>query len=205
MRDIKVILFDLGGVLVELDGLPIKNQWLNNPIDETESWRLWSRSQFVKEYEKGRISSNQFAAGVIEEQGLNVSEQEFLNHYVRWPLGLYPGVLDLLAKLKNQYTLAIYSNTSELHWPRLMGEMQLDGKCDFYFASFQIGMYKPEVESFLYVAEQIKVEARHILFFDDNSINVEAAKTAGMLAEQVKGVEQLKLKLNQYQLLSLTC
>ena len=198
IQNIKAILFDLGGVLVELDGLPIKMQWLNQPISELESWRLWSQSEIVKAYEKGQITSDKFAAGIIQEQGLKLTGEEFLQQYVRWPLGLYPGVLDLLAKLKKNYVLAIYSNTSELHWPQLMDEMQLEGKFDYYFASFQMGMYKPEVESFNYVAEKMNIEPNNIVFFDDNLINVEAAKTAGMLAEQVKGINELKIKLEQF-------
>ena len=191
----KAILFDLGNVLVELDGPPIKPEWLDSSVTSEESWRRWNSSQFVEKYEKGLISAREFVEGVIGEQGLKIDAADFVKHYTLWPKALFPGVLELLADLRSRYTLALYSNTSDMHWPRMMDEMRLDGKFDYYFASFQMGMYKPDVKSFVYVADKMELEPKKILFLDDNPANVAGARQAGLLSEQVKGINQVKAVL----------
>ncbi len=201
ISNIKAVLFDLGNVLVELDGPPIKPEWLDSSVTPEESWRRWNSSLLVEEYEKGRISAREFIEGIIREQGIHIDADSFVEHYVHWPKALFPGVLDLLAGLRSRLTVALYSNTSDLHWPRLMDEMQLDGKFDHYFASFQIGMYKPDVESFAYVAGKMGLEPSSILFLDDNPANVAGARHAGLVSEQVKGIDQVKNALSRYALI----
>lgn len=192
---IKAVLFDLGNVLVELDGPPIKSEWLDSSVTPEESWRRWTSSLFVEKYEKGLISAPEFVEGVIGEQGIRVGAAEFVEHFTLWPKALFPGVLEMLADLRSRYTLALYSNTNDMHWPRMMDEMQLDGKFDHYFASFQIGMYKPDVKSFVYVADKMELEPDKILFLDDNPANVAGAREAGLVGEQVFGIEQVKAAL----------
>ncbi len=197
MAEIKVVLFDLGGVLVNLNGQPIKSEWLPGGISAKDSWQRWSDSQVVQAYEKGEMSSETFINDIILEQGLSISSEQFVDTFIHWPTGLYPGVLEFLAELRGKITIGLYSNTSELHWPRLMGEMQLEGKFDHYFASFQIGMHKPSVNSFRYVADRMQYSTKEVFFVDDNSRNVDAARCAGMKSEQTKGLEAVKLAIRQ--------
>lgn len=199
---IKAVLFDLGNVLVELDGPPIKPEWLDSSVTPEESWRRWNSSLFVAKYEKGLIGAREFVECVIEEQGIKVSVTDFIEHYTLWPKALYPGVLEMLVDIRSRYTLALYSNTSDMHWPRLMDEMQLNGKFDHYFASFQMGMYKPDVKSFVYVADKMELEPDQILFLDDNPANVAGALEAGLLGEQVFGIEQVKAALVRHKIIA---
>lgn len=200
--NIKAVLFDLGNVLVELDGPPIKSEWLDSSVTQEESWRRWNGSQFVGKYERGLIDAREFVEGVIGELGLKINVADFIEYYTVWPKALYPGVLQMLADIRTRYTLAVYSNTSDMHWPRLMDEMQLDGKFDHYFASFQIGMYKPDVKSFVYVADKMEMEPDKILFLDDNPANVASAREAGLLGEQVFGIEQVKAALVRHKIIA---
>lgn len=200
--NIKAVLFDLGNVLVELDGPPIKSEWLDSSVTPEESWRRWNGSQFVGKYERGLIDAREFVEGVIGELGLKINVADFIEYYTVWPKALYPGVLQMLADIRTRYTLAVYSNTSDMHWPRLMDEMQLDGKFDHYFASFQIGMYKPDVKSFVYVADKMEMEPDKILFLDDNPANVASAREAGLLGEQVFGIEQVKAALVRHKIIA---
>jgi len=66
--------------------------------------------------------------------------------------------------------------------------MQLAGGFDHYFASFDIGLMKPDKSAFEYVIQQMGVPPHEILFLDDTVINIEAAQACGMQAVQVKGV-----------------
>ncbi len=192
MADIEAILFDLGGVLIELDGPPIKNAWLDEDISEEESWRRWGRSSHVAAYESGKMSADQFLENVIEEQGLNLSVDEFRVAFSQWPGNTYSGTEQLLEQLRKKYTLAFYSNTSDLHLPRLMDELNLGEYFDFTFASYEIGYHKPNLDGYQYVVKQMALPAEKILFVDDNANNVESARKAGLQARHVVGPDELK-------------
>ncbi|SMF38722.1 putative hydrolase of the HAD superfamily [Alteromonadaceae bacterium Bs31] len=197
MNKIEAILFDLGGVLIELDGPPIKNEWLNEAISEDESWRRWGASAHVTEYETGRMSADQFLKKIIEEQGLTISIDEFRKVFSAWPKNTYEGVESLLLELKQTFTLAFYSNTCDLHLPRLMDELNLAAYFDQTFASYEIGFQKPALDGFEYVVNQMAFTADSILFVDDNLINVQAALKAGLRARQVRGFNELMMVLGE--------
>ena len=73
-----MLLFDLGGVIVELAGLPVWTRWSGH--DEQESWSRWLHSPAVRRFESGRSGTREFAAEVVAECDLPVSAEEFQEH-----------------------------------------------------------------------------------------------------------------------------
>ncbi len=196
--EIKVVLFDLGGVLIELQGQPVKNEWMRHPEDHERNWARWLRSPAAQAFERGESSPDAFAEALIAEMDLTVQPDAFIEHFTQWPKGLYPGVFALLDQLRQtDLAVALFSNINELHWPRVMDEMRLDGRFDHYFASHLIGQAKPSVDAFRYVSSELAVAAESILFLDDNQVNVDGALEAGMQAYVVKGIEQVRQLLEQ--------
>jgi glucose-1-phosphatase len=116
---IRVLLFDVGGVLVQLSGVEAMLAWLGKRVTAEELWRRWLQSAPVRLFETGRISADEFAAGVTSEFGLPVEPQQFLDAFIGWPTGLYPGTLEMLARIPRSYCRAILSNSNALHWPRV--------------------------------------------------------------------------------------
>jgi putative hydrolase of the HAD superfamily len=189
---IKVILFDLGGVIVELTGVPTMLRWTNNKYDEEQLWEAWLASPAIRSYEKGYLTTEQFAIQIIDEMDLPVKKAEFIDAFRQWPKGLFPGVTRLMERLRKNYTLACLSNTNELHWPRLMNEMGLDKLFTHHFASHLMGRLKPDKEAFEYVLAQLDCSAPSVLFLDDNPINVISAEKIGMIAHRVKGPKDIE-------------
>ncbi|MFH0995152.1 MAG: HAD family phosphatase [Pseudomonadota bacterium] len=191
-RELSVILFDLGGVLVELPARPIPADWVDRvPLSE-QALSGWLASPAAKAFEKGEISAAQFADALVNEMKLLIAPEEILAYFTFWPKGLFPGTKALIGKILPHYSLAIFSNTNELHWPRLMTEMELEGCFDHYFASFKIGMAKPDPAAFRYVVNALSCEPSEILFLDDSQMNVDAARLVGMNAERVCGIGQVE-------------
>jgi len=58
-----------------------------------------------------------------------------------------------------------------------------------------MGMLKPDLQAFEYVAQSLGLPPHRVLFLDDNQINVEAARTVGFSASRVLGVEQARTAL----------
>jgi glucose-1-phosphatase len=194
---LSTILFDLGGVLVELPERPIPADWAERAPSSGKELHDWLTSPAAKAFEKGEISAARFADEIVNEMKLSIAPEEILAYFTFWPQGLFPGTKSLIARILPQYSLAIFSNTNELHWPRLMNEMGLEGCFDHYFASFKIGMAKPDPAAFRYVVKALSCEPSEILFLDDSQMNVDAARLVGIKAERVIGIGQVEQVLAQ--------
>ena len=197
MKDIKAIVFDLGGVLVELNGIVPMLQWSELNLDEKTLWQHWLYSPNVRAFETGNLSAIEFAEQIVNEMQLSVSAQQFLEAFKTWPTGLFAGVTDLLPLLRKDFTLACLSNTNTLHWQLLMEDMGLGNHLDHTFASHLINKIKPDPDIFVHVIEALAMTPEQILFYDDNQINVDSAREFGMQAELVKGVDQIIAHLNK--------
>lgn len=194
-KELSVILFDLGGVLVELPGAPISSMLADHVPRSEINLSDWLTSPAVKAFEKGEISPSQFADELVDEMQLLIPPEEILVNFTLWPKGLFPGTKELIGRILPQYSLAIFSNTNALHWPRLMTEMELEGCFDYYFASFMIGMAKPDPAAYRHVIKAMSCEPSEILFLDDSQMNVDAARLAGMNAERACGIDQVEAVL----------
>lgn len=185
----KVVLFDLGGVLVELGEEPIPSEWLsgNTKFDLVD----WFTSETAVLFEKGQIDAQSFAQRLKVDLNIKATNEEVIEQFTKWPIGLFGEVTELLESLKSEYTLALLSNSNQLHWPRLMEEFGLAKYFDHIFASHHMNMAKPDLEIFEAVIEGLNVKPNEILFFDDNLNNVEASKKVGINAYRVSGVQQV--------------
>jgi glucose-1-phosphatase len=199
---IEFILFDLGGVLVELTGVPTMLKWTHNRYDVEKLWEAWLNSPAVRSFETGHSSAEQFADQIIQEMDLPVTRADFINRFTKWPKGLFPGVPQLIDRLKTNYTLACFSNSNVLHWPILMKEMGLEAMFRYHFASHLMGKAKPDKDSFEYVLDCLDSKASSVLFLDDNVINVNSAREMGMIAHTVKGPWEIEQALSKDGLLN---
>jgi HAD superfamily hydrolase (TIGR01509 family) len=188
---IEVILFDLGGVLVRLTGVPTMLEWTPGDLTEPELWEKWLRSEAVRSFESGTIDHQQFAATIIEEFRLSVSGDEFIAAFETWTDGLFDGVEELLNSLRSHYRLATLSNTNAIHWPKLTTVMGLATLIDTHFPSHESGLLKPDAAAFDNAVKQLGVTPDQILFFDDNDLNVTGARKSGLQAEIATGPESV--------------
>ena len=194
-NQIRAILFDLGGVLVELSGIPTLLSWIGNRMTPEELWVTWLSSSVVRSFETGQLHPEVFAERLIEELALPVAAEEFLREFTYWPKRLFPGALQLVQRIPPRYVRATLCNTNALHWPRLMDDMKLATVFDRHFASHLINRIKPDEDAFQHVIEALGYPASEVLFLDDNKLNVDAAKMIGMKAVQVKGIGEAQKAL----------
>jgi HAD superfamily hydrolase (TIGR01509 family) len=191
-KDIRVLLFDVGGVLVQLSGVDAMLEWLGGTVTVDELWRRWLQSAPVRQFETGQIDADEFSVRVVSEFGLTVDPQRFLESFIGWPSGLYPGTLEMLARIPRSYQRAVLSNSNALHWPRVLNEMGLGAAFDRHFVSHLTGRIKPDSEAFEHVIDSLRCSPNHVLFLDDNVLNVEAAQSLGMHAIRVRGADEVQ-------------
>jgi putative hydrolase of the HAD superfamily len=191
----QVILLDAGGVLVELSGEDAMLAMLPERVTLAELWRMWLGSTTVRAFERGLIDADTFARELIIELRLDTEPRAFLEAFTSWPKQLYPGALELLARIPRGYQRALLSNTNALHWPRKLDQLGLRHALDAHFASHLIGKIKPDRDAFQHLVDALGCRAEHVLFLDDNVINVQAAVAFGMQARLVRGVREAEQAL----------
>ncbi|MGH2388617.1 MAG: HAD family hydrolase [Chloroflexota bacterium] len=197
-KSIDVLLFDLGGVLVELSGVPPMLEWLKHSVSTEELWERWLLSPAVRTFERGHGTAAAFADSMILEFGLSVTAEEFIAEFTYWPRGVYPGVIPLLESLRGSCTLACFSNNNELHWGRICDDMGLGKYFDVRFSSHLIGHLKPDKEAFEFVVEALGCAHERILFLDDNRLNIEGALAVGMQARRTNGFSEVLRVLEEF-------
>ncbi len=187
MGETEVVLFDLGGVLIELGGVGELSA-LIGAADHEETWRRWLGCPVVRRYERGQCSTEEFCESMIGEWSLSLTPEEFLARFRRWPRGLFPGALELLAELDGRVRRACFSNTNELHWRDQFRDFGFAERLEHHFVSHEMGLVKPDLEAFEHVVRELACAPDRILFLDDNQINIEGARAAGLEARRVRGV-----------------
>jgi HAD superfamily hydrolase (TIGR01509 family) len=194
---IRVVLFDVGGVLVELGGVEALLGWMGPGTTVEQLWPIWLRSPAVRAFERGQIEPMAFAQGIVSELQLTIAPQTFLDSFAVWPTRPYPGALELVASIPSTYQRALLSNSNELHWPRIIDDLGLGVRFEHRFSSHLIGKIKPDLEVFEHVAQTLGCAPQEVLFLDDNLLNIEAARQAGMSARHARGVEESRQALRQ--------
>ena len=97
---IDVVLFDLGGVLVDLGGLPELEVFAGGGVSEEELWRRWLACPWVRRFERGHCDADSFSRGMVESWSMTVEPEEFLTAFAAWPRGLLPGARELVRSIR---------------------------------------------------------------------------------------------------------
>jgi glucose-1-phosphatase len=190
------VLFDLGGVIIELGGVS-SLQEMATSVGDDEQWHQWLASSWVRRFEKGECSATEFSTRVVAERGFDITPQRFLEIFRDWPVGPYPGTTDLLAEVQQSVQIGCLSNTNLMHWEHQTSLWPVLDMFDFRFLSFELGFAKPEEAIFRAVAERLPFSRDRILYFDDVAVNSDAARSFGFRSEQVRGIDEVRMALQE--------
>jgi FMN phosphatase YigB (HAD superfamily) len=199
-RSPDLVLFDLGGVLIELRGVATMAE-LSGIDDEDEFWWRWLECRWVRIFESGRCSPDEFARGVVDDWELPVRPDDLLEIFASWPTGPIEGAEVLVRETAAVVPVGCLSNTNELHWEGYAEDWPLIALFGHRFVSHRMGRVKPDADTFTWVADEIEVAPDRVLFLDDNEANVAGARTAGFCAERVVGVHDARRALELHGIL----
>jgi FMN phosphatase YigB (HAD superfamily) len=188
----RVLVFDLGGVLVDAAGLRELPGLLRATLSPAELRSKWLASPSVLQFETGRCRPHEFAAAFVAEWDLDLDPAQFLVRFRAWVMGPFPGIPQLLSALGSRYMLACLSNTNIVHWEKVQG---MDGVVQAFshrFVSHEIGLMKPSPAIYAHVVRELGCGAGEIAFFDDGQENIDAAAAAGLSAHLTVGPDHLR-------------
>ena len=188
---VKCILFDLGGVLVELLEERALMRMCPHLQDRNQVHDAWVGSEAVRAFETGRIGFETFCEAAMADLGVQTTVEAFREAHATFLGDPFPGAEELVLKVKRKYTVACLSNTNIEHIRGLRGKSDLLDHFDHLFLSYETGLVKPDADAFENVAATAGLEPGEILFIDDKWQNVEAALEVGFkgfVATSITGV-----------------
>jgi putative hydrolase of the HAD superfamily len=196
---IKAIVFDLGGVLIDLDFDACVNAFKEQLGFEriTDILDKWRQRGIYGDMEEGKITADEFRTEVLKESREGSTPDMIDKCIDVFLTGMDDYKVDLLKELSRKYDLFILSNNNPIAMNRshkIWEEKGLDYKTVFKeeFISCEMHLMKPGQEIFLEAIRRIGRKPEELLFIDDSLSNVEAAKKAGMNADLYIPKEDLR-------------
>lgn len=201
MKDIKTIIFDLGGVIIDLD--------VNRTIDRFSALTGFSKEKvnstyttnpLFHDYEKGKLNDDSFRDKIRSLFYADyVSDDEIDHAWNGMLLGIAAEKLELLKELKNNYQVLILSNTNNIHLnmmynkilPQVAGALSFDSFVHKAYYSHVLHMRKPDAEIYQYVLDELKLNPGETVFLDDNADNIRGASQLGIKVQHITDSNQL--------------
>jgi len=198
--NISAVLFDVGGVLIELNGLPSIAKLLDSDQSLDDIYQYWMAAPSVIGHETGKLTTDEFAQAVVKDLKLSITPDAFMENFATWIVGTFPDTFDLLEAIPNHLKVAALSNTSDAHWKEVEATGLTD-KIEHLFLSHEIGHLKPSPPAFQAAVDGLGVPAQEIIFFDDVLENVHAANDFGLQAHQVLNPTEAKTILTAHNII----
>lgn len=174
----KVLLFDLGGVIVPWVGIIELSRLTGR--SETELSHLAKSSDLFMSYEVGGCRTDVFLDELNRLFNLGMERDELAPLWNEWVRPPYAGMRQTLLGLKDNYTIACLSNTNASHWNYLAATHNIIDVFDHAYASHILKVAKPRSEAWELCLNDMGVRASDVWFFDDTQENVDAAQNLGI-------------------------
>jgi glucose-1-phosphatase len=203
-KNISTLIFDLGGVLINLD-LPqcIQNFKELGLQNFEQHLSLFGQKGFFLQFEKGQISATEFREEIRKICPNPLTDAQIDAAWCSFLCDIPNQKLEMLLELKKKFRLLLLSNTNELHIEvSAAGEFakinrKITDIFDKCYYSYAMGMAKPDTEIFETLLADAGVTAGECLFLDDGHKNTEQAAKIGIQSYLVDINEDLSFLLDE--------
>lgn len=199
----RALLFDLGGVLVDIDFGRALRFWARRA--ETDPASLRRRFRFdaaYEDHERGELTSSEYFVLLRSQLEVDLTIEDLAAGWNDIYVGVVPGMPELLAKASRHVPVYALTNTNPTHqavWSSLFAEELM--VFETVFVSSDLGHRKPDPSAYLEVARRMGAEPHEVLFFDDTPANVDGALAVGMPAVLVESAADVETALARVGLL----
>jgi len=208
MTKIKNIIFDLGGVIINLDiqqTIKAFNQLSAFPFESI--YTQLQQSKLFDLFDRGEITEKIFFEELQKVLGSSISNDKLVNAWNAMLLDFPLNRLNLLKKLQPNYRLFLLSNTNETHITAFEkslfeqhGYKNLEPFFEKVYYSCRIGLRKPDSEIFEFVLRNNGLNAQETLFIDDTLQHIEGAKNLEINAKLISKNEEVGVLLKKMNL-----
>jgi putative hydrolase of the HAD superfamily len=185
--NIKNIIFDLGGVLLNINPLRSLNEFSRlSGVDANDLRNRLITEHIFEKFDTGNLNQEQFRSELCRIMNCALSDSEIDRAWNILLLDFPPQRVQLLKQLKKNYRVFLLSNTNIIHFEYYTKDfynkynIPMRDLFDTLFLSYQIGMHKPDAGIYEYVIKNGGLEPSECVFIDDSIINIEAAEFQGI-------------------------
>ena len=188
MEKIENIIFDLGGVILDVDYNLTRAAFEKLGVANfDEMYSQANANKLFQKLETGEIDEAEFYKELNDCTGLHLSTEEIKKAWNAMLLSFREGSLQFLEEIRSKYKVYLLSNTNLIHWNSFKETFHSKKRSktfeeyfDKAFYSFKMGLRKPGEEIFRAVIKELKIHPAKTVFIDDSKQNIEAAKKAGL-------------------------
>jgi len=187
MENISTIIFDLGGVIMDIDVKQTLHAFSRLGLNDVQQYFGHGfAASFFSDHEAGRISDEKFVGEIKNLIGRPVADGAVIDAWNALLLRFPPERIALLGDLKSRYRLFLYSNTNAIHKEKFseMYRLTFPGELEDHFEkayfSHELGQRKPDPAGYEQIIRENRLDPAQTLFVDDALINVEGAVKAGL-------------------------
>jgi len=206
ISNIKNIIFDLGGVILNLDIPATSRAFIALADHSPNQLEGLKTDETYLQLEVGEINRNQFCDTVRKYYSNSPSNEAIIDAWNAMILDIPKERIDFLNNLKKRYRTFLFSNTNEIHLEHYNAFLKKNhGIEDFQpffekvYYSHIIRLRKPFPEAFEYILKDRNIKAEETLFVDDTLENIETAANLGLQVyhcQPPEGIFGLKMLLN---------
>lgn len=190
MQGIKHIIFDLGGVILNIDYKRTEQAFTALGVKDFSSlYSQFNANPLFEDLETGRVENDAFVTAMLPYLPEGTTPEAITGAWNAMLLDFPLARLQLLQQLRQHYSLYLLSNTNAIHLAAFNAILQksrgipsLDEFFDKSYYSHQIGYRKPEREAYQVILDENNLQPAETLFIDDTLPNVEAARELGIQA-----------------------
>ncbi|MDR1341177.1 MAG: HAD family phosphatase [Prevotellaceae bacterium] len=186
MSEIKNIVFDLGGVIVDINKPAAIRKFREIGIDNIEEFLDPYRQRGVfRGIEDGSISREDFYEEICRLTGKKIDSREIDQGWFDFLMPVEQEKLDFVLELRRKYRTLLLSNTNAIimSWARSEKFSPAGKPLDYYFdelyLSYQLGCMKPDLDIFHKMIELSGINPEETLFIDDSEANINAGSSLG--------------------------
>lgn len=186
MSTIKNLLFDLGGVIIDINRDNAIKKFKEIGVDDIEKYLdPYKQSGIFLELEDGKLSREEFYEAVIKLTGKNISDKDIDQGWLDFLLPVKQEKLDMILEWRKTYNVYLLSNTNPIimGWANTPAFSPAGKPLDYYFddlfLSYELGYVKPDIEIYHKVIELSGMVPEETLFIDDGKANIEAGNSLG--------------------------
>jgi FMN phosphatase YigB (HAD superfamily) len=184
---IKNIIFDLGGVLYDIDYHKTIKAFENIGINNFEMlYSQAKQSNLFDQFEKGLITNQQFRTAIKAIIGQQITDNKIDLAWNAMLLSMPPIKIELLQRLNPYFNLFLLSNTNGIHLPMVKEHILNihNTELPLYFKkcyfSNEIHQRKPDASCFNWVLTTNNLLPNETLFLDDTIQHINGANAVGI-------------------------
>jgi FMN phosphatase YigB (HAD superfamily) len=200
MATYKNIIFDLGGVFLNIDYHKTSKAFENFGINNfDELFSQFKANELFERLETGNISEKDFYISIQQHADLPLTINDIKAAWNAMLLDFRIDSIKFLRTISGKYNLYLLSNTNSIHhrafieiYKKEVGEPSIDSYFKKSYYSNLIGKRKPHLETYRFVLNDSNLKAEETLFIDDSINNIEAAKTLGIQTHHLLAWEKIE-------------